>query len=176
MKNNKAHFSFLIFLSVSFLCCESQNNHQNEAEQLVQEDTASNSSLEDEMLAEYLFLLDGDCKSQAKSFAKKQNSKLIFFDSKGMFDEQTYKQSPSARLKKLLLDDTSFQNLAKNKFDVIAVSLDCPIGQTLSEKHGVQMYPSIILLDNKGKEIYRKISLFSIDILKKDITENLDKI
>jgi len=101
------------------------------------------------------FILDSsNCAQQEKAFVIQKNTKLLYFDSKGMFDENTYKNSPSARLKTSLLSDKGFKELAANNFDVAVISQDCRIGEQLAEKFEISIFPSILFLDQDNRQLF----------------------
>jgi len=159
MKNLKIgiNLSLLFSLTLLLICCG--------------ENKTAPKTAQPEKKIEYIYSDSDDCNEQLEGITKSKNVRLLFFDSKGMFDEDAYQQSPSARIKKQIKNDADFQNLAKKHFDFISVSQDCEIGQQLSLKFGIQMFPVFILQDEKGVGLYKHSPMLSINKMKGELKE-----
>lgn len=156
----KFNLALLLIFSLLLLSCDKKT--ENKADGVHEKESVK------------LYVDSDDCAIQLEGINNSKNIRLLFFDSKGMFDENSYKQSPSARIKNLIKSDLAFKKLAEKHFDFVIVSQACEIGKGLSLKYGVQSFPEFLLIDQKGSALYKHIPIFSIEKVKSELNEKFN--
>ena len=109
-----------------------------------------------------------ECHHQEK-IATSQRKKLLIFDPTGIFPENLYTTSPSNKLKNDILMQLDFRHKVAEMCDLFFVTQDCEVGAKLTNEFKVTNFPTVMVIGEDGRTLYKKEKLISLTDLYGDL-------
>jgi hypothetical protein len=94
---------------------------------------------------------------------------VLFFDIKGLVDENAYSKLPDEKLRKEMMKDSVIVSTLKNLFNYVVINGTCEYSKELMHIYKVTSLPTIIRTDKNGTASDRIVGLASMEAIKQKI-------